>query len=423
MTPALDGDIHRLISAVASESDDTATLLHLTANESPLSDSARLMLSLPLADRYFMGSGDFEGIVDFNPFMFRGLPATGALVERAEAAASAMLSAELVTLRCLSGLHAMLCTILSATEPGDTILSLAPAHGGHFATQSAIERSGRLHASIPFDLSSLSVNVSALVRKFHSLRARAVYLDTAFALGPHDIFSMREGLGDEALIIFDASHSMGLIMGEQFQRPLAEGADILCGNTHKTLPGPQKGLVAFRDRSMAQRVMPVISGTLTSSGHTGSTLALAVTILEHATFGRAFAAHIVANANALGAALCALGFEVRRHGATFTRNHQVHLMAPPDLPRRELFQRLLHSGISANFDACLGGDGFVRLGTQDVTRKGMGSGEMDRIASLISRALEGESVRSDIEKLVHSFPDIHYSFDTRAPRESLPDGE
>src|SRR4029077_4573385 len=132
----------------------------------------------------------------------------------------------------------------------------------------------------------------------------------SYYLNPHNLREIREAVGEELIIIYDASHTMGLIMGGQFQAPLAEGANVICANTHKTLPGPQKGMIAFRDADFGRRANDIINGCLYSSPHTASMIALATTILEMKKFGADFAKQIIANSNALAESLADSGYKI-----------------------------------------------------------------------------------------------------------------
>src|SRR5207253_619977 len=98
------------------------------------------------------------------------------------------------------------------------------------------------HVPASYDLDRLTFDADQIAYHFRRTGATAFYMDVSFYINPHNLNEIREALGPEAIIIYDASHTMGLIMGQEFQAPLREGADVLCGNTHKTLPGPQKGL-------------------------------------------------------------------------------------------------------------------------------------------------------------------------------------
>jgi glycine/serine hydroxymethyltransferase len=404
--------INALYDAVRHEEQETERFLHLTANEALMSRTARAFLASEVADHYFMGAGDQDGIIDFGPFTFRGLPAIGALVSEAEAAARDMLGAAEVNLKCLSGVHAMMCAILSTTEPGDTVMTVDLAHGGHFATKLIVERTGRRHVPTSYDFSSLTFDTEALAADFRRAGASALYLDVSYYLNPHNLVDLRRALGLDALIIYDASHTLGLIMGGIFQNPFAEGADVICGNTHKTLPGPQKGLIAFRDPGRAATAGAIINSGLFSSSHTASMVALATTILEMRDYGHDYARQIVANSNALGAALDAAGHRLRRaNSGRFSENHQVHVLTEHLGDYRELYVRLRDNLISINFDNALGAGTYIRIGTQQVTRRGMFEADMSDIATLIDAALNGAPVRHDVASLVGKFPQVHYSYD------------
>jgi glycine/serine hydroxymethyltransferase len=401
-----------MLERIRAEDFRTSRMLHLTANETLMSDTARSFLGLRLNDRYFMGGGDEDQIVDFNPFTFRGMPDLYALVSSAERAAKQMLQACSVNLNCLSGVHAMMCAILSTTDPGDVVMSVDLTQGGHFATKLIIERTGRQHISTSYDFDTLRFDAAKVARDFHAANAKALYLDVSFYINPHNLRELRELLGSEAIIIYDASHTLGLIMGGIFQQPLAEGADVICGNTHKTLPGPQKGLVAFREETLADRANTIINSGLFSSAHTGSMVALAISILEIERFGHEFATQIVRNSNALGEELARLGYEVRTaRSGRYSESHQLHLMVGSPDTYRQLYVRLVDAGISVNFDNALGGRMYIRLGTQDITRRGMTEPDQAIVARFVDRGLSGELKADEVADYMQDYQAVRFSFD------------
>lgn len=128
--------------------------------------------------------------------------------------------------------------------------------------------------------------------------------------------------------------------------------------------------------------------------------------------GAEFARQIIANSNALGAALAEMGHEVRRaNTGRWSENHQVHLITDKIGHYRTLYAQLAANGIIVNFDHVLGGRMFIRLGTQEITRRGMRQAEMVEIATLLTWALSGTDVRNTVEALVARYQSAHYSFD------------
>lgn len=399
------------INQIKKDEVRNSKFLHLTANENILSETARLFLSSKIADRYYMGGGK-DGVVDNKPFTALGLQGVEDLVNDAERALKKMLGAQVVNINCLSGVHAMMCAILSTTEPGDLIMTVHHDHGGHFATKGIIDRVGRKHAFVPYEMESLSFDVEKMATVYKETGAKALYLDVSYYIGPHNLKEIRAALGKDAIIIYDASHTVGLMMGGQFQDPFADGADVICANTHKTLPGPHKGLIAFKDKKFAEKANAIINGCLYSTTQTGQLIALAITILEMEEFGREYAYQIVANSQALAESLSKLGYNVRRDKfGNFSTNHQVHLLTEKIGSYFQLYKKLYANRITVNFDDMLGKGVFIRLGTQEITRRGMREKEMDVIANLIDLSFKGKNVVKVVDKLMEKYQKAKYSFD------------
>jgi fluorothreonine transaldolase len=417
MTPP---HIQEFIERILCEEERNRDSLFLTANEPQMSETARSFLSLELGDRYYSGGGDEHGVVTnaVTPFTTRGLSGMAALVDAASSAARAMLGAAAVNIGCLSGVHAMMCAILSLTEPGDTVMTIAVPDGGHFGTEGILLRAGRGNVTAPFDPGFLTIDLDRLGPEFHAANARALYLNASFYLHPHDLRGIREAVGEDAVVVYDASHTMGLIMGGEFQAPLMEGADVICGNTHKTLPGPQKGMIAFRDAGLADAADAIIENSFYSSVHTMPTAALAITILEMRQFGGEYARQVVANSNALGEALTVRGFELRRaNTGRFSENHQVHLFTDQVGDHYDLYLALAKNNIAVNFDNALGGRTYIRLGTQEITRRGMTERDMGTVADLLTRALGGAVFPQEVATFMAEFRQARFSFDVGAVAE------
>jgi glycine/serine hydroxymethyltransferase len=407
-------NIQQYYAPIYDEEKRNERFLHLTPNEPYMSDTARAFMSSKLADRYYLGGGE-DGMIDLEPFTALGFPGIEALVTAAETATKDMLGAAEVNLNCLSGVHAMMCAILSTTEPGDTVMTVHHDHGGHFATEGILKRIGRKHVSTSYDFDTLSFDAEGIAKTFKESGAKAFYMDVSYYLNPHNLHDIRAALGEEAVIIYDASHTMGLIMGQQFQQPLKEGANVICANTHKTLPGPQKGMIAFRDKDLGQKANDIINSCLFSSPHTVSMIALATTILEIKEFGKEYARQIIANSNALGEALVKRGYKMRKaNTGRYSENHQVHLIMEGRGDYRELYKKLMANSITTAFDHpdILGGGLFIRLGTQEITRRGMKEKDMEKIAGFLDRTFKGERLQAEVEAFVDQYRRAHYSFDS-----------
>lgn len=402
--------INNLIKNLHFLEERNSNFLHVTAYENQVSPLVQSFLSSKLSERYYFGGGT-DGIVDWEPFTCLGLESVEDLVLEAEKAAKHMLSASIVNLKCLSGVHAMMSVILATTNPRDVIMTVHHNDGGHFITKNLIERVGRQHVFASYDLNKLNFNPEETAYTFKKLHCKVLYLDISYYINPVNIRELRNALGKEAIIVFDASHTIGLMMGQVFQSPLEEGADIVCANTHKTLPGPQKGLIVFKNKQLGESVGNIIDSTMVSSSHTHHLIALALTILEMKKYGKNYAKQIIKNSNALGHSLVALGYEVRKTiSNNYSFNHQVHLYLDNKGERRDMYKKLIANYISTNFDDRMGGRLFARLGTQEITRRGMKEKDMAKIAYLLDKSIKGENVREQVINFNQRFSKIFFGF-------------
>ena len=144
---------------------------------------------------------------------------------------------------------------------------------------------------------------------------------TLFPLPVREIAAIGRELGFK--VFFDGAHQLGLIAGGQFQDPLAEGADVLTGSAGKTFSGPQSGVMAWNDPELTKPLLDAVFPALAATHQVNRVAALAAAAAELLAFGREYMAAIVANAQALAAALDSRGIPVLGAHKGYTRTHQV----------------------------------------------------------------------------------------------------
>lgn len=223
-----------------------------------------------------------------------------------------------------------------------------------------------------------------------------MYLDAFMCLFPLDLTGLRDVVGPETVIHYDASHTLGLITGGAWQNPLAEGADSLGGSTHKTYPGPHKGLLATNDAELAARLNEHASHFV-SHHHPADVVALAVAAAEMDARGAAYAHTTVANARRLGAALAERGFTVCGEKGGFTDCHQLWIDIAPLMDAEAASRRLVEAGIVVNAIPLphIAAPAGLRLGVQEVSWAGMGAAEMDELAEIFTAVLrDGQDSRA-----------------------------
>lgn len=342
-----------------------------------------------------------------------------------------------VNVQPVSGVTANLAMYTALTQPGDTMMALSIPCGGHISMGRAKMggTAGAVHGLNveywPFDEKRMNIQVEEAAKKLRELRPRLVLFGGSVFLFPHPVKELSQIAKEVgARVAYDAAHVIGLIAGKQFQNPLAEGAEVVMCSTHKTLPGPQHGMILCTEELGPTIDRAVFPGVV-SNHHLHCVAALAVALAEMLEFGEAYAAQVVRNAQALAKSLHDRGFRVLCPELGFTRSHQVLTDVTPFGDGGRVESLLERANIILNrnllpWDLREGrhyrNPGGIRMGTAEVTRLGMKESEMNRVAEFIERVLlrgeEAEKVAREVAEFRKNFQTLHYCFE---PGEACPD--
>jgi len=400
----------QIIESLKNIESKNEDFLHLTANENVISNTARKYLSSKLGDRYFFRGGK-GGIINIKALELIGLKEVEELVIKAEKSANKMLGSSLVSFSLLSGINAMISLMLAVSESGDTIMTLNPDFGGHFITKTVTERIGRKQI-ITQHKSNREIDIKKTMELFNKKKAKILYLDSMSVIDKFPLNKIKPIMKADSKLIFDASHTMGLIMGGQYQSPLKEGADVIVGNSHKTFPGPHKAIVAFKEKEYGKKIMSIISNCLISTVQTNSLIALAITVLEVEKFGKAYAKQIVLNSCKLAKELEEKGYKlVKTIDSNYTHNHQLHILLGNIKNKDTIMRCFYKNNISINIIKPRQPSSFIRLGVQEVTRRGMKEKEMSIIAEFFDESIKKKNIRNEVINLIKKFKKVQYSFD------------
>ncbi len=265
------------------------------------------------------------------------------------------------------------------------------------------------------------LNISKSIDLVEQISPNMVILGKSLFLFPEPVREIAEVCRLKNIpILYDGAHVLGLILGEQFQNPFLEGAHLINASTHKTFPGPQRGIILgnMSDdeeekwwKKIDRGVMPGSS----SSHHLHTLPGLLVAIREMAVHGKKYATQTIANAKALGKALNDQGVHVEAKEFGFTESHQLALNVKNFGVARELARSLaIENNIITNYNM-LPGDidpknpSGLRIGVQELTRNGMKVNEMEELAELMKAALLRKKVKKEVTKLRSRFTKIHFS--------------
>src|SRR3990170_4075430 len=226
-------------------------------------------------------------------------------------------------------------------------------------------------------------------------------------------------------INYDAAHVAGLIAGNQFQDPLREGADTMTMSTHKTLFGPQGGLVLGFEK-YGDAIKKATFPGLTSSHHIHHMAAKAITFAEALEFGKDYAKQVIKNAKALAEALNEFGFKVLGEKRGYTKSHQIAVnvldysdggKVEVDLEKANIIvnRQLIPGDIKAGRNYFH--PGGIRLGVSEITRLGMKEFEMKEIASFIKKVIidkkNPKKLASNVKSFRKNYQKVHYCFDNK----------
>ncbi|MEM3442832.1 MAG: serine hydroxymethyltransferase, partial [Candidatus Bathyarchaeia archaeon] len=239
------------------------------------------------------------------------------------------------------------------------------------------------------------------------VKPKIVIFGASIILFPQPVRALAEKAKENGAVVgYDGSHVMGLIAGEQFQDPLREGVCALFGSTHKTFFGPQGGII-LADKEHGERLKERVYPAFVDNAHWNRIAALTLALAEMKKFGRDYARQVIRNAQALASALYDYGLPVACQRLGFTRSHQFLLDYGDYEKGRARAEKLQRANIIV--------DCIIRVGTCEVTRRGMKEAEMLHIAELIKRVVvdeeKPETVKKDVAKICGEFQNIRYCFE------------
>ena len=357
--------------------------LNLIASETRPSPLVERLIVNDLDHRY----GSYTGIDPRN----RGYPGNAFLTQLEEVAqdlAKQLFGAAYVDLRPLSGNIAGLIAMFALGRPGDTVLEV---HNGHMYAAKLANSGLNVELKsipVPWDAMNANIDLDRTVSLIREHRPGLVSIGSAHFVFPQPVRELRAAMdrySPGSILVYDAAHVMGLIAGGRFQSPLTEGADVIITSTHKTLAGPQGGMILTNDRDVAERIAKAISPLMIANHHLSRLPSLAGTFLEWMACGRAHADAIIGNAKALGRAFHERGVPVVGADRGFTESHTVLPVVDAFGESGVLVRQLEACHILVNAAGApkeMGRHG-LRIGVQEVTRYGMTEADAPDIAGCI----------------------------------------
>ncbi|MEU1178650.1 DegT/DnrJ/EryC1/StrS family aminotransferase [Streptomyces sp. NPDC005820] len=297
--------------------------------------------------------------------------------------------------RFLTATMANLALYSAFTQPGDTIAVLSPEAGGHASHHAHATAGvrGLNVAHLPYSSTDLDVDARLLDGFLTAHRPRLILVGGSVTLFPHRLGVLREAADRTgALLIHDASHTAGLIAAGHVQEPLAEGAHIVTFSTYKTFAGPAGGAAVTNDPQLAEAISHAAYPVLSSNYDPARLGPLAIAAAEAVAQEPSWAAPTITAAQHLADQLAGHGYALLGADRGYTRTHQIVVDATALGGGGHAVARLAAHGIHAGTcrlprqtpDTPAQG---IRLGTQEIVRRGADAALMPHVAAVIHHSL------------------------------------
>ena len=326
-----------------------------------------------------------------------------------------LFGAEFANVQPHSGAQANMAVELAFLNPGDTMMGMSLANGGHLTHGSPANLSGKYYNVVSYDVDTETGRIDYDQIRDMAKTCRPKLLIAGASAYPRAIdFKIFADIAHEvgAVLMVDMAHIAGLVAGGVHQNPVPY-ADVVTTTTHKTLRGPRGGLILAKEEYAKKLNSAVFPGT--QGGPLEHIIAAKAVCLKEAMSAgfKTYAKNVVNNAQVLANALLREGFDLVTGG---TDNHLMLAdLRPMHITGKELQTRCDANHITLNKNASPGDPekptvtSGVRIGTAAVTTRGLGAEEMEKIAhciALTAKDFEGtaKEVHETVAAICEKFP-------------------
>ena len=399
-----DPEVH---AACTKEFERQSHNIELIASENIVSEATLLAAGSVLTNKYAEG---YPG-----KRYYGGCYAVDVVEDIARERAKKLFGAEHANVQPHSGASANLAVFFAFLNPGDTVMGMNLAHGGHLSHGSPVNISGKYFHIVPYgvDDDTQTIDYDKMREIALECRPKMIVVGASAYSRVIDFARCRE-IADEvgAILMVDMAHIAGLVAAGMHPSPVPY-ADVVTTTTHKTLRGPRGGMILCREQYAKQIDKAVFPGT--QGGPLMHIIAAKAVALGEALTPefKEYQENIVKNAATLAEALKAEGFDIVSDG---TDNHLILLdLRSMGITGKDLEHKLDEVHITANKNAIPGDPespfvtSGIRLGTPAVTSRGFGEAEMRQIARWIKEVATDfeaskDRISAEVQALCEKFP-------------------
>ena len=403
---SLDPEVYR---AIINELERQRYYLELIASENIVSEAVLEAQGSIFTNKYAEGypSKRYYGGCDYADAV------ENLAIERAKE----LFQAEYANVQAHSGSQANMAVYFAALKPGDKVLGMDLAHGGHLTHGSPVNFSGQLYNFISYgvDRETGIINMEEVERVAHEHRPRMIVAGASAYPRIIDFEAFRV-IADQvgALFMVDMAHIAGLVAAGVHPSPVPY-ADYVTTTTHKTMRGPRGGLILAKEefgKSLNSNIFPGIQGGPLMHVIAAKAVSFKEAMSEDFVL---YQQQVVKNSQTLGAELTRNGYKVVSGGSD---NHLLLLdLTNKDITGKDAEEILESAGLTVNKNAIPFDTqsrfvtGGIRVGTPAVTSRGLKEREMKQVAEWMNRSIlnrrdeqEISKIRGEVRELCERFP-------------------
>ena len=394
-----------IYEAVMKETNRQRNKIELIASENFVSETVMEANGTPLTNKYaegypgkrYYGGCEYVDIVE------------NLAIERAKE----LFGAQYANVQAHSGAQANMAVFFALLTPGDTVLSMSLAHGGHLSHGSPVNMSGKYFNIVPYGVTEDTNTIDYDEVRRLALEHKPKLILAGASAYPRTIdFEKFSEIAKEvgAYLMVDMAHIAGLVAAGCHPSPVPY-ADVVTTTTHKTLRGPRGGLILTNDEELAKKINKAIFPGIQGGPLMHTITAKAVCFKEAlAPEFKAYQQQIVKNAKALSEGLLEEGFQLVSGG---TDNHLMLVnLTETGVTGKEAEKLLDDVGITVNKNAIPFDTKSpfitIRIGTPATTSRGFVEEDMHEIAKLIKLTItDFENSQDEVRVRVKALCDKH----------------
>jgi glycine hydroxymethyltransferase len=403
---SLDSEVYR---AIRNELDRQRDYLELIASENIVSEAVLEAQGSIFTNKYAEG---YPG-----KRYYGGCDNADVIENLAIDRARELFQAEYANVQAHSGSQANMAVYFAALNPGDKVLGMDLAHGGHLTHGSPVNFSGQLFNFISYgvDKETGMIDMEEVERVAHEHRPRMIVAGASAYPRLIDFEAFRT-IADQidALFMVDMAHIAGLVAAGVHPSPVS-CADYVTTTTHKTMRGPRGGLILAKEeygKSLNSKIFPGIQGGPLMHVIAAKAVSFKEAMTEEFVL---YQQQVVKNSQTLGAALLGHGYKLVSGGSD---NHLLLVdLTNKDITGKDAEEALESAGLTVNKNAIPFDTqsrfvtGGIRVGTPAVTSRGLKESEMEQVAEWMHRAILNRKdeqaltqIRSEVKALCERFP-------------------